>query len=201
MPDRIVVMGASHGGPKALADLLRHLPVHFPLPVVLVQHIGAGKSEDFAKWLSRKVHLPVEEATEGTVLDGRRIYVAPGGSHIRIDAGGCLRLEQGDEVNSCRPSVDVLFRDAAARFGTGCIAVLLCGMGRDGAAGVGAVRAAGGVALVQDEGSSAVFGMPGAAIAQGHADFVGPPRALAEALLHWVQAGSLPRDLADTIPH
>ncbi len=186
LPDFLILIGASHGGPQALATLLRFFPADFAYPVVLVQHIGEGRSEDFATWLEAKIHLLVKEAEDGEVLEGGFVFVAPGGHNLRVGIDACIHLKKDDAVNNCRPSVDVLFGSGAENLKERCIAVLLSGMGEDGAIGAGAIQSAGGTTLVQDEASSAVFGMPGRAIALGFADVVGPPQVLAEALLKLV---------------
>jgi len=168
-PVRAVVIGASMGGSEALLRVLGSI-TRLPVPVVLVQHMGAVFTRQFAEWLDRLCESIVLEATGGEVLQPGHVYVAPGGHHLelRATAGGVRTvLQEGPLVNSCRPSVDTLFRSAVGVYGGDLLAVMLTGMGSDGLAGAGVVIAAGGTVLAQDEASSLVWGMPGAVAKAG----------------------------------
>lgn len=182
-PTEVVVMGASLGGPRAIASLLRALPADFPVPILAVQHIADGFTEGLAKWLDQESKLTVRTAREGDVLVPGLVLLAPTGRHLVVGRG-VAGLSDGPAVDSFRPSVTPLFRSAAEAYGPRACGVILTGMGRDGADGLQALRRAGGHAIAQDESSSAVFGMPRAAIEIGAVDRVLPleeiPRALQE---------------------
>lgn len=173
---KLVAMGASTGGPAAVVEVLRGLPKGFPLPVLLVLHIGKPFGEGFAEWLGNQLPMPVAQAVEGEPLPkpGRsRVVLARPDRHLVV-RDGRLRLTQDAERHSCRPSVDVLFDSVAREIGSASIGCLLTGMGRDGAEGLLAMRRAGAVTLAQDEASSVVFGMPREAIRLGAAERVLP---------------------------
>lgn len=164
---RLVAIGASTGGPAALVEALRPLPNSFPLPILLVLHIGALFGEAFVGWLGDQISLPVALAVDGAPLGtagAPGLFMAPPDRHLVV-RGGRLRLTTDAERHSCRPSVDVLFESVAAQVGPEAIGCLLTGMGRDGAEGLLAMRRAGAMTLAQDAASSTVFGMPREAIA------------------------------------
>jgi len=179
----LVVIGASLGGPRALAALLRGLPADFPAPVAVVQHIADGFTEGLASWLASESRLDVREARDGERLRAGRILLAPTGKHLVL-ADGVARLSDAPPFDTFKPSVTPLFLSAARQYGARACGVILTGMGRDGAEGLRAIRAAGGPTIAQDEATSAVFGMPRAAIELGAVDRVMPldeiPRALVE---------------------
>jgi two-component system, chemotaxis family, protein-glutamate methylesterase/glutaminase len=162
----VIGVCASTGGPPALARVLSGLPATYPIPVLVVQHIAAGFVEGFAQWLDGQVELPVRLATANAAA-APGIWVAPDGAHLALDRTRRLTLDTRTNAGPHRPSGDVLFKSIAAAAGKSAVAVVLTGMGRDGASGIAAVRAGGGLTIAQDEGSSAVFGMPRAAAAQG----------------------------------
>jgi two-component system chemotaxis response regulator CheB len=179
----LVGIGASLGGPRALAALLRGLPPDFRAPIAVVQHIADGFTEGLAAWLTAETRLDVHEARDGEPLAPGRVVLAPTGRHLLVGEG-FVRLSDAPPVDTFRPSVTPLLLSAARAYGPRACGVVLTGMGRDGAEGLKAIRDAGGSTLVQDEATSAVFGMPRAAIELGAADRVLPldeiPRALAE---------------------
>ncbi|WP_437737632.1 chemotaxis-specific protein-glutamate methyltransferase CheB [Sorangium sp. So ce1335] len=168
---RAIAMGASTGGPTAVADALGPLPASFPVPILLVLHIGAPFAPAFAAWLAGRISLPVSIAADGEPLPrpGQPgVRLAMPDRHLVVRQGQ-LRLTAGPERHSCRPSVDVLFESVAGELGDRAIGCLLTGMGRDGAEGLLAMKRAGAMTLAQDESSSVVFGMPREAIARGAA--------------------------------
>jgi two-component system chemotaxis response regulator CheB len=179
----LVAIGASLGGPRALAALLRGLPTSFPAPIAVVQHIADGFTEGLASWLGSETRLEVREARDGEPLVAGRVVIAPSGHHLVV-ADGCVRLSDGPPVDTFRPSVTPLFLSAARAYGARACGVILTGMGRDGAEGLKAIHDAGGPTLAQDEATSAVFGMARAAVEAGAVDRVLPldeiPRALLE---------------------
>jgi two-component system chemotaxis response regulator CheB len=170
----LIAIGASTGGPAAIVEILRGLPAGFPVPILLVIHIGEPFSASFADWLDGLMALRVRYALDGESLPAlgqAGLVVAPPGFHLSVRQGK-LKVDRGPERNSCRPSVDVLFESLASELGAQTVACLLTGMGRDGAAGLLALRHAGALTIAQDEASSVVFGMPKEAIQIGAADRV-----------------------------
>ncbi len=179
----VVAVGASLGGPRALAALLRALPAGFAAPMLVVQHIADGFTEGLASWLDQECDLTVRTARDGEALRPGLVLFAPTGRHLVVEKG-CARLSDAPAVDSFKPSVTPLFLSAAEAYGARVCGVILTGMGRDGADGLRAIRAAGGSTIAQDEASSAVFGMPRAAIEARAVERVLPleeiPRALVE---------------------
>jgi two-component system chemotaxis response regulator CheB len=185
---RVILIGASTGGVEALRFLLPRLPDGLP-PIAVVQHIPPNFSRIMAERLNELCAFEVREACEGDELRRGLCLVAPGDYHlvlVPLGLGYRLRLTQSPPVHHCRPAVDVLFRSAVEAAGAQAVAVLLTGMGVDGARGMQELRRAGARTLVQDEETSVVFGMPRAAIKLGAADVVVPlqemPRAVLQAL-------------------
>jgi two-component system chemotaxis response regulator CheB len=179
---RVVVVAASAGGLTALAVLLGRLPATFPLPMAIVQHIDATRESHLAEILSRRTKLRVKEAEDGELLLPGLAVIAPPGHHLTVAGGGMVRLTDTEPVHFSRPSADRLFESAARAFGPA-ICVILTGTGLDGATGAAAVKAGGGVVVVQDEATSAFFGMPQAAIAAGAVDHILPLDDIAATLL------------------
>jgi two-component system chemotaxis response regulator CheB len=181
---RAVAIGVSTGGPAALIEILRGLPHGFPLPILLVIHIGKLFAPAFADWLDGQSPVRVAYAADGDPLppfgDGRVLLACPD-SHLVLRQGK-LRLTRDPEQHSCRPSVDVLFTSLAEELGADCAACLLTGMGEDGAEGLLAIRRAGGRTIAQDEATSVVFGMPREAIRLGAAEQILPLEMIAPAL-------------------
>ncbi|QRK04452.1 chemotaxis-specific protein-glutamate methyltransferase CheB [Archangium violaceum] len=174
VPPRLLVMGASTGGPAAVRHILRALPAGFPLPVLLVLHITEHFDTAMAEWLEAQSGLSVRNAVDGELLPlpGRlNVRMAPGNRHLVVK-GGRLRVVDGPERHSCRPSVDELFESVARELGAAAIGCLLTGMGRDGAEGLAALRRAGAATVVEDESTCVVFGMPREAIRLGAAQHV-----------------------------
>jgi two-component system chemotaxis response regulator CheB len=167
----VVVIGASLGGPRALATLLRGLPKSFPVGIAVVQHIADGFTEGLASWLTQECQLQVREARDGDPLQPGHVLLAPSGHHLLV-GDGRVRLFDGPAVDTFKPSVTPLFLSAASSYGPRACGVLLTGMGHDGAAGMKVLHDAGGTTLAQDEHSSAVFGMAKAAIDLGAVDRV-----------------------------
>jgi two-component system chemotaxis response regulator CheB len=191
-PVEVVAVGASTGGPPALAAVLGPLPLNCPVPIVVVQHVLPGFTAFVAERLAAQVRIGASQARAGEAIRPGHAWVAPGGQHMELVRGAeavRVRLQQGPPENSCRPSVDVLFRSVAEAYGPGALAVVLTGMGKDGLRGCEAVRAAGGQVLVQDEASSVVWGMPGAVARAGLADAVLPLDGLAPEIIRRLRRG------------
>jgi two-component system, chemotaxis family, protein-glutamate methylesterase/glutaminase len=180
---RWVAIGASTGGPAAIRELLDEVPPEPPVSFLIVQHIAAGFEAAMAEWLNKELPLDVRLARDAESPRRGAVRLAPAGAHLRLDAGGVLRLDAETPARrGHRPSVDDLFRSCAESFPRQSAGVLLTGMGADGVEGLAALRSAGALTLVQDEASSVVFGMPRVALERGAAERALPPRDLARAL-------------------
>jgi two-component system, chemotaxis family, protein-glutamate methylesterase/glutaminase len=175
---RVLGIGVSTGGPQALAALIPQIPAGFPLPVLIVQHMPPMFTRLLAERLQASSPLQISEAVDGTPVVPGRVYVAPGDYHLRVRRAGpnawVTALDQAPHENSCRPSVDVLFRSLAESFGGDVLPVVLTGMGKDGLDGVRKLKSEGAPCIVQDEATSVVWGMPGAVASEGLADCVLP---------------------------
>jgi len=189
---RVVAIGISTGGPQALQYLLPQLPADFGGTMLVVQHMPEGFTDMFAKRLDEVCAIRVKEAQSGDMLLAGRALICPGNRHLKVKKlplGDVVVLGDEPRVNGHRPSVDVLFRSLADEFGSRGMAVLMTGMGDDGAQGLGAVKAAGGVTVAQSEDSCVVYGMPKAAIDRGFATRVVSLDALANTLIAQCKAG------------
>ncbi len=172
---QIVAIGASTGGPSAIAQLLQGLPSSLKLPIVIVLHISATFGSAFAQWLDDQTDRKVCLASDNQLIHGMegKVIVAPPNAHLEV-RDGLFHLTDGPERNSCRPSIDILFESLALEYGAGVIACILTGMGRDGAAGLATIRRLGGLTIAQDEETSVVYGMPREALELGGVDLVLP---------------------------
>jgi two-component system, chemotaxis family, protein-glutamate methylesterase/glutaminase len=181
----LIAIGASTGGVEALRRVLVDLPAEMP-PIVVVQHIPAGFSAEFARRLDGMCRVRVKEAAEGDALQPGWVHVARGNFHLRIGGqAGCYRAEvaDGPKVQFQRPSADVLFESVATHAGASAMGVILTGMGADGAAGMLAMKKAGAHNIAQDEASCVVFGMPQEAIRLGAVDQILPLDRIASTLV------------------
>lgn len=187
----VVAIGVSTGGPTALSDLVVDIPANFPLPILVVQHMPALFTRLLAERLAKRCPLKVVEAEEGMTVERGTMYVAPGDFHMcvaRRRTDVVITLEKTPPENSCRPSVDVLFRSVADVYGGAVIAVVMTGMGCDGTAGLRTLKAHGAASIAQDEATSIVWGMPGEVVRNGLADQVLPLGGIAGALVAGAQA-------------
>jgi two-component system chemotaxis response regulator CheB len=170
-PPRVLLIGASTGGPQALTGLVAQLgPVIERAPVLITQHMPPTFTTILAEHLSRAANCTAREAEDGEVIAPGRIYLAPGGRHmtaVKQDRRTVIALDDGPLINFCRPAVDPMFSSAAKVWGAGALALVLTGMGTDGTHGAEDVAAAGGSVMAQDEPTSVVWGMPGAAANAG----------------------------------
>jgi two-component system chemotaxis response regulator CheB len=180
---RIIGIGASTGGPAAIVNVLKAIPADFPLPILLVLHIGQPFAKAFAEWLDGQTTHRVAYARDGEPVVGLsgRVLMAPPDKHMEV-AGGRVRLSAAPERHSCRPSVDVLFESLAREYRDSAAACLLTGMGRDGASGLLEIHRAGGATIAQDEATSVVYGMPREAVLLGAAQRVLPIGEIGQAL-------------------
>lgn len=188
MPPKAFLIGSSTGGPRAVGEVLEKIGAATlrRLPTLIVQHMPPVFTAVFAEHLGARTGLPAAEGKADEPLLPGRIYVAPGGRHMRLQGGAgretTIRLDDGPPVNFCRPAVDVLFQDAAALFGAATVSVILTGMGSDGTNGARALVEAGGPVLAQDEATSTVWGMPGSVAKAGLAQAILPLGELGPAL-------------------
>lgn len=184
---RVIAIGSSTGGTEALRDILTLLPKNLP-PVVITQHIPASFSERFAKRLNTVCELEVKEAKDGDVLETGHVYIAPGSQHLNIKKHGLkmiCQLEDSEPVNRHKPSVEVMFNSLLQLEPSSVTALMLTGMGEDGAKAMKSLADAGAHTIAQDEASSLVWGMPGAAVKYGAAkDIVALPNIASKLLKH-----------------
>ena len=167
----VIAIGASTGGPSALAEVLRAIPARFAIPILVVLHIDQAFAISFADWLGAQTGHDVRVARDGDPVVGQagRVLFAPPGHHVEV-VHGSIRLTNAPPRHHCRPSIDVLFESLAAGSGERTAACVLTGMGRDGASGLLAIRVAGGVTIAQDEATSVIYGMPKEAVINGGAE-------------------------------
>ena len=180
---RIVAMAASTGGPAALQQIISELPADFCLPILVVQHIGSGFVDGLVHWLNSVCSLNVKHATDGELLSPRTVYVAPDDNHLGVSGRSRIALSSAEKIGGFRPSATFLFESVARAFGASAAHVILTGMGQDGVSGLQVARKLQGTILAQDQASSVVFGMPGAAINAGLADYVLPLPSIADHLI------------------
>ena len=184
----IVAIGVSTGGPNALREVLSRIDARIGVPIVVVQHMPPGFTAEFARSLAKICPLEVKEAEEGDLLLPGRVLIAPGANHLRVDRrplAAVASLGEDAPVNGHRPSVGVLFESVARGFRAGSLAVIMTGMGRDGAREIGEIHRGGGLTIAQDEASCVVFGMPKVAIESGAIQYVVPLTDMAPAI-NWL---------------
>lgn len=170
-----VAIGASTGGPNALADLICQLPANIGVPILIVQHMPPLFTQLLAERLDQRSALRVQEGYDGAIVKPGEVWIAPGDEHMTVVRDGnsvILKTDKNPPENANRPAIDVLFRSMANVYGNHCLAVVLTGMGRDGTAGCRVLKECGAEILVQNEASSIVWGMPGSVVASGLADSV-----------------------------
>ncbi|WP_013324329.1 chemotaxis-specific protein-glutamate methyltransferase CheB [Gloeothece verrucosa] len=187
---KLVVIGASTGGPQALQEIFSHLPSNFPVPILCVQHISEGFLQGFTDWLQNNCALPIEIAKTGKIPQAGKIYLPPEKEQMEIDKQGRFYCCKAPPVDGHCPSVTVLFQSVARVYGAGVIGILLSGMGRDGAAGLLSIVQKGGFTIAQDESTCVVFGMPQEAIKLRAAHQILPVQDIAPLLVKRVQYNS-----------
>jgi two-component system, chemotaxis family, protein-glutamate methylesterase/glutaminase len=170
----LILIGSSTGGPKALQELVPHLPTSLDVPIVIVQHMPAQFTASLAERLDALSPYKVKEAQAGDRLSKDTILLAPGGKHMKFDALGTVSLTEEPPVHGVRPAIDVTIASLMAAYGSTMIGVLLTGMGRDGAVGLRAIKEAGGHTIAEHESSCVVYGMPKAAVEMNAAEQVLP---------------------------
>jgi two-component system chemotaxis response regulator CheB len=187
---RVVVVGASTGGPIVIRTLLSEIPKEFPVPILVVQHMADGFTPGFVDWLNRTSKLPVRIPEENeTILPGN-VYMAPSGLQMLLRTGGRISYTKDAGEYGLSPSVSHLFRSAAKVYGANALAILLTGMGRDGAAEMKALKDLGAVTIAQDKESSVVFGMPGEAVRIGAATHILPPDRIVKEIVRLTERGN-----------
>jgi len=188
LPPSLIAIAASTGGPPALAKVLGSLPADFPVPILVVQHMGAAFMEGFASWLDGLVEMPVGLAHDQEVALPGHIYVAPGNAHLTVGPGNLMRLSYEPPLSSQRPSATILFQSLARSIGPRGLGVILTGMGEDGARGMLDMRQAGAFTIAESEQTCVVYGMPAAAVRLGGVRAILPLDTIAARLMHLVQA-------------
>jgi len=189
----LLAIGISTGGPNALRKVFAAMDRDLPVPLVVVQHMPAGFTQEFARSLDRISGLEIKEAEEGDLLSPGRVLITPGNRHIRVEKrrlSGIVHLSDDEPVNGHRPSADVLFKSAAAEYGNRVLAVIMTGMGRDGAREIGTIHRMGGVTLAQDEESCIVYGMPKVAVDHGYIDHIVKLQDMADTISRLVRSPS-----------
>ncbi len=172
--DKVVVIGSSTGGPRALNTVVPQLPSDLPAALLIVQHMPVGFTRSLAERLDNVSKLAIKEAAPGDRLEVGRGLLAPGGFHMMVDANGQITLNQNPPVHGVRPAVDVTMTSAVQRYGAATVAVILTGMGSDGTTGARLVHSAGGHVIAEDESTSVVWGMPRSVVEAGAANQVVP---------------------------
>jgi two-component system chemotaxis response regulator CheB len=192
--DRIIAIGSSTGGTEAIREVLMGLPADCPA-IVIAQHIPEAFSLPFTKRLDTLAAMSVCEPVDGQQIKPGHVYIAPGGKHLIVERDGArylCRISGGPPVNRHRPSVDVLFRSVAQNVGPNAVGVILTGMGDDGARGLKEMRDAGAPTIAQDEATSVVWGMPGAAVKIGGVGEVLPLGKVAETIMRLAENAGTP---------
>lgn len=179
---KIVAIGASTGGPAAIKTILSGLPDHVSVPIVIVQHMSPGFIGGFISWLDADTHYDVRAAAQSEIVTPQTAYVAPDGVHLGVGTDGRIELTNGAPENNVCPSVSFLFRSVAASYGRKSAAVLLSGMGMDGARELKLLKEKGAVTIAQNKESSIVFGMPGEAVRLNAAAHVLSPEGIVTVL-------------------
>ncbi|MFZ5641470.1 MAG: protein-glutamate methylesterase/protein-glutamine glutaminase [Bacillota bacterium] len=183
VPDKLVVIGSSTGGPNALQQVIPRLPANLPAGVLIVQHMPPGFTASLAARLNEISGLAVKEAAEGDQLQSGQVYLAPGGQHMVLDGRLAIRLNSDPPVHSVRPAVDVTVESVVNNFKGSLVGVILTGMGYDGAKGMAAIKRVGGKTIAQDEATCVVYGMPRVVVEMGKADRVLPIGEIAEGIM------------------
>jgi two-component system, chemotaxis family, protein-glutamate methylesterase/glutaminase len=189
----IVVVASSTGGPATLMKFIPAFPADFPGAIIVVQHMPGNFTSQFSKQLAEVSEMKVKEAEAGEIVVPGHVYVCPGSNHLRVSATGRVVLDDGPRIGGYRPCADLTLESVVAYCGPNAVAVILTGMGNDGAKGVQAVKAAGGHVIAQDESTAVIFGMPQEAIKTGAVDQVLPVDAIYSAVEKRVMAYAVSR--------
>jgi len=182
---RVVIIGTSTGGPRALYEVVPGIPADIPAAVVIVQHMPAKFTKSLADRLNEISQIPVKEAEAGDRLITGRALVAPGGFHTVITTGGGIELTLDKPVCGLRPAIDVTMESLVRHYGASCLGVVLTGMGSDGTKGCAMIKAAGGSVISEDESTCVIYGMPRCVAEAGLADYVVPLGGIANGIINF----------------
>jgi two-component system chemotaxis response regulator CheB len=185
--NRVVAIGTSTGGPRALLEVLQLLPANLDAAVVVVQHMPAQFTAAMAQRFDNICPIAVKEAAEGDCLENGLVLVAPGGYHMHVNKEKKIYLTNDPPILGVRPAVDPMFEDVAEIFGRNCLGVVLTGMGRDGTYGSSMIKELNGTVYVQDEASCVVYGMPRSVLEAKMSDKTVILTEMAEAIIEWVK--------------
>jgi two-component system chemotaxis response regulator CheB len=186
--NRVLAIGSSTGGPKALMQVIPYLPADFPAAVLIVQHMPPVFTKAMAERLDKASKLEVREAVEGDRARHRLVLIAPGNYHMTLDRNGKIRLNQDPPRWGVRPSVDTMMESVAKYYGEVTLGVVLTGMGVDGTLGAAAIKGRGGTIFAQDEQTSAVYGMPMSVAKEGYADKILPLQKMADEIVKYCRS-------------
>ncbi|NMB02622.1 MAG: chemotaxis response regulator protein-glutamate methylesterase [Firmicutes bacterium] len=171
---KLVIIGSSTGGPKAVEEVFASIPANLPAGIVVVQHMPKDFTRSFAERLNSIFPFPVKEASAGDLVEDGRVLIAPGDYHLTITPDRRIALDQGERVMFLRPAIDVTMESLPQVYGKNIIGVILTGMGRDGAKGMARIKQAGGITIAQDKNTSTIYSMPRAVAEEGNADYILP---------------------------
>lgn len=178
----IVVIGSSTGGFKAVRHIFSSLP-RLNASIIIVQHMFWKVNEQFRNRLRESTRMKVKIAEDGDLLAVGKVYIAPSGHHLKLVNNRQIILFGEEKVNSVRPAIDVTMKSLKNGYGNIIVGVILAGMGKDGVAGISHIKSIGGITIAQDKKSSAIYGMPGAAVETGDVDFSLPPEKIRDKLI------------------
>lgn len=184
-PRRVVIIGSSTGGPRALYEVVPGIPANIPATVVIVQHMPAKFTRSMADRLNEISQIPVKEAEAGDRLLTGHALVAPGGYHMVITPGGAIDLTLDKPVCGLRPAIDVTMESLVSHYGASCLGVVLTGMGSDGTRGCAMIKAAGGNVISEDQSTCVIYGMPRSVAEAGLPDFVLPLGRIANEVVNY----------------
>ncbi|MBN1537694.1 MAG: chemotaxis response regulator protein-glutamate methylesterase [Anaerolineales bacterium] len=180
--DKVVIIGASTGGPRALSTVVPQIPGNLPATYLIVQHMPVGFTRSLAERLNNISNIEIREATPGDTLEVGRGLLAPGGFHMVLDENNCIALNQNPTVHGVRPAIDVTMISAAQKFGSSTVGIILTGMGTDGTSGSALIHSSGGYVIAEDESTCVVWGMPRSVQEAGVANAIAPLNDVAAAL-------------------
>lgn len=186
--NKIVVIGSSTGGPKAVEEVFAHIPANLPAGILVVQHMPKEFTRSFAERLNSLFPFPVKEAEMGDLVENGKALIAPGDYHLVVTPDRRVLLNQEERVMFLRPAIDVTMESLPAVYGKNIIGVILTGMGRDGAKGMAKIKQAGGVTIAQDRATSTIYSMPKAVAEEGNADYILPLERIGSTITELVSA-------------
>lgn len=171
---KLVIIGSSTGGPKAVEEVFAQIPANLPAGIIVVQHMPKDFTRSFAERLNTLFPFSVKEASTGDLVENGKVLIAPGDFHLTITPDRRVKLNQDERVMFLRPAIDVTMEKLPEVYGNRILGVILTGMGRDGARGMGIIKKAGGITIAQDKNTSTIYSMPRVVAEEGHADYILP---------------------------